>query len=178
MRKVWKRPSDEWRGLYLLTRMHLLRTLFARNEKRLPELRWRTAAPAAATGRGVVASMGRESAGHRTLRIVAWLFAVTYLPLIPILNFALSCICFLRQLSQVGKEGWRLADEKSHIRQELERAHGDALCLGRSNDRTRWEVSTQKRAWFRHDQALVEQLVVDCQVRKGHRNPRYRVNGC
>src|SRR5580765_4870540 len=51
-----------------------------------------------------------ESAGHRTLRIFAWLFAVTYLPLIPILNFALSCICFLRQLSQVGKEGWRLAD--------------------------------------------------------------------
>ena len=168
MRKVWKRPSDEWRGLYLLTRMHLLRTLFARNEKRLPELRWRTAAPAAATGRGVVASMGRESAGHRTLRICAWLFAVTYLPLIPILVFASSCICFLRQPGHVGKEGRRLADEKSHIREELKRAHGHTLGLSRSNDRTAWKASTQERAWFRHDQVIREQLVGDVQVGKCH----------
>ena len=59
---------------------------------------------------------------------------VTYLPFIPILSLASSCICFLRQLSQVGKEGWRLADEKSHIRQELKRPHGDALRFSRPND--------------------------------------------
>src|SRR4026209_1519140 len=108
MRKVRKRPSPKWRGLHLLVRMHFLRALFARNEKRLPELRRRTGAPTAATNGGIVNSMSGIRRAW-TLRIFAWLFAVTYLPLIPILASALSCICFLRQLSQVGKEGWRLA---------------------------------------------------------------------
>src|SRR4029453_4282934 len=97
--------------------------------------------------------------------------------LIPILNSASSGICFLRQLSHVGKEGWRLADEKSHIRQELERAHGHAPCLGRSNDRTARKVSTQERARFRHDQGLVEELVFHLQLRKSHSNARYRLYG-
>src|SRR5438128_11997672 len=103
-----------------------------------------------------------KSAGYRTLRIFAWLSA-DYWPLIPSLVFASSCICFLRQPGHVGKERGRLADEESHIRQELERAHSDALCLGRSNDRTSWKVSTQERAWFRHDQVIREQLVGDVQ---------------
>ena len=40
-----------------------------------------------------------------------------YSPLI--LVFASSCICLLRQLGHIRKEGGRLADEKPHIRQEL-----------------------------------------------------------
>src|SRR5438045_9782990 len=64
-----KRAARRRRSLHLLVRMHLLRTLFARNEKRLPELRWRTLAPTAASGRGIV-DRWPESAGYRTLRIL------------------------------------------------------------------------------------------------------------
>ena len=167
MRKLRKRPSPKWRGLHLLVRMHLLHTLFPRNEKRLPELRRRTGAPTAATNGGIVNSMSGIRRAW-TLRIFAWLFAVTYLPLIPILVFASSCICFLRQPGHVGKECGRLADEKSHIREELKRAHGHTLGLSRSNDRTAWKASTQERAWFRHDQVIREQLVGDVQVGKCH----------
>src|SRR4030095_3609880 len=121
--------------------------------------------------------MGVNPQGIGSCGFFVWLFAVSYLPLIPILNSASSCICLLRQLSHVGKEGRRLADEKSHIRQELERAHGDALCLGRSNDRTAWEVSTQKRARFRHDQGLVEELVFHLPIPERPSNARYRIDG-
>ena len=162
------RIINEWQSLHLLLRMHLLRTLFARNEAHLSELPGRTGASAAAKGRGIVDLIGVNPQGIEPCGFFALLFAVSYLPLISILNSASSCICFLRQLCHVGKEGWRLADEKPHIRQELERAHGDALCLSRSNDRTAWKASTQERAWFRHDQVIGEQLVGDVQVGKCH----------
>ena len=165
MRAVRQGFVTERRSLHLFLRMHLLRKLFERNEKSMSELRRGTDASAAAESRRTIIEV-HESAGTPTLRIFAWLCAPAYSPLIPILGSASSCICLLRQPSHVGKEGGRLADEKSHICQELKRAHGDALCLGRSNDRTRWEVFTQKRARFRHDQALVQELVVDFQVRK------------
>ena len=58
MRAVWDGIINEWRSVHLLVRMHLLRRLFARNEKRLPELRWRTGAPTAAAGRGIVDRWG------------------------------------------------------------------------------------------------------------------------
>ena len=103
--------------------------------------------------------------------------ALTYPPLIPILGFASSCICFLRQLLHVGKERRRLADEKPHIREELKRTHRDTLGLGRSNDRTARKASTQERTGFWHDQVIREQLVSDVQVGKCHRNACYRVNG-
>ena len=83
----------------------------------------------------------------------------------------------MRQLSHVGKEGGRLADEKSHICQELKRTHRDTLCLRRSNDRTVWKGSTQERARFRHDQGLVEELVFHLQIAKLHSNARYRIDG-
>jgi len=43
--------------------MHFLRALFARNEKRLPELRRRTGAPTAAAGRATVDSMSVNPQG-------------------------------------------------------------------------------------------------------------------
>ena len=167
MRAVRQGFVTERRSLHLFLRMHLLRKLFERNEKSMSELRRGTDASAAAESRRTIIEV-HESAGTRTLRIFAWLCAPAYSPLIPILGSASSCICLLRQPSHVGKEGRRLADEKSHICQELKRAHGDTLRLRRSNDRTAWKGSTQERARFRHDQALVEQLVVDFQIRKCH----------
>src|SRR5437763_14976375 len=141
--------------------MHLLRKLFERNEKPMSELRRGTGASAAAEGRRRIIEV-HESAGTRTLRIFAWLCAPAYSPLIPILGSASSCICLLRQPSHVGKEGGRLADEKSHICQELKRAHGYSLCLGRSNDRTSWEPATQQLTRLRHAQPRVEERVVYC----------------
>ena len=78
-------------------------------------------------------SKRHESAGHRTLRIFAWLCAPAYSPLIPILGFASSRICFGGQLIQEGEERRRLADEKSHVRQELDHAHGDPV-VSRSDE--------------------------------------------
>jgi len=66
----------------------------------------------------------------------AWLCALAYSPLIPILVFALSRICLLGQLVQERKERRRLADEKPHVGQELDHALGDSIGFGRTNDRT------------------------------------------
>src|SRR5207248_7074867 len=164
---MWKRIVAKRRSLHLFLRMHLLQKLFGRNERRLSELWRRTDAQAPAERRGLI-NRSDESAGRRTLRIFAWLCAPAYSPLIPILDSALSRICCLRQLSHVGKEGGRLADEKPHIRKELERTHGHPLRLRRSNDRTPWKVSAQERTGFRHDQVIREQLVGDVQVGKCH----------
>ena len=98
--------------------MYVLRELFAGNEKRLPELRRRAGAPAAAAGLGIV----DRCAGIRRVLDPADLcmaLCSDYLPLIPILVLALSRVCFLRQLCHVRKEGGRLADEEPHVRQEL-----------------------------------------------------------
>src|SRR5438477_4279100 len=167
MRAMWKRIVTKRPSLHLFLRMHLLRKLFERNEKPMSELRRGTDASAAAESRRTIIEM-REPAGTPTLRIFAWLCAPAYSPLIPILDSALSRICCLRQLSHVGKEGGRLADEKPHIRKELERTHGHPLRLRRSNDRTPWKVSAQERTGFRHDQVIREQLVGDVQVGKCH----------
>ena len=45
-------------------------------------------------------------------------------------------ICRLSQLSEHRGELGRLADEQPHVGQELQRAHGGPLGLGRANDRT------------------------------------------
>ena len=43
-------------------------------------------------------------------------------------------VCVSGQLRHVRKEGGRLADEKSHVRQKLECTHSNALRLGWPND--------------------------------------------
>jgi len=113
--------------------MHLLRKLFERNEKRLSDLWRRTGAQTPAERRGLI-NRSDESAGHRTLRIFAWLCAPAYSPLIPILGSALSRICLLGQLVQERKERRRLTDKQTHVGQELDHAHGNPLCVGRTND--------------------------------------------
>src|SRR5205823_4847599 len=139
--------------------MHLLQKLFERNEKPMSELRRGTDASAAAESRRRIIEV-HESAGTRTLRIFAWLCAPAYSPLIPILGSASSRICFLGQLVQERKERWRLTDEKPHVSQELDHAHGDPICLGRTDDRTSGKRPTEEWAWLRHDQVGLKILRV------------------
>ena len=117
MRTVRDRIVDVRRSLHLLVRMHFLRTLFPGNEKRLPELQWRIGAPTGAAGRGIADRSARIRRASDPADLCMAL-ALTYPPLIPILGFASSRICFLRQPLHVGKEGGRLADEKAHVSQE------------------------------------------------------------
>src|SRR5205085_3795812 len=159
MRAVRQGFVTERRSLHLFLRMHLLQKLFERNEKPMSELRRGTDASAAAESRRRIIEM-HESAGTRTLRIFAWLCAPAYSPLIPILGSASSRICFLGQLVQERKERGRLADEKPHVSQELDHAHGDPICLGRPNDRTFRETSTEEWAWLRHDQVGLKVLCI------------------
>src|SRR5438105_9945052 len=139
--------------------MHLLQKLFERNEKPMSELRRGTDASAAAECRRRIIEV-HESAGIRTLRIFAWLCAPAYSPLIPILGSASSRICFLGQLVQERKARGRLADEKPHVSQELDHAHGNPICLGRPNDRTSGKRPTEEWAWLRHDQVGLKVLCI------------------
>ena len=44
-------------------------------------------------------------------------------------------VCESSQLGHIRKERRRLADEESHVGQELQSAHGNAFRVGWSNDR-------------------------------------------
>src|SRR4029077_7293355 len=95
-----------------------------------------------------------------------------------LLVFGLSCICLLGQLVQKGKECWRLADEKPHVSQELDHAHGNSLCLSRTNNRAYREAWAEEWAWLRHDQIGLEVLGVKrrrIQVRECHRVAVHRI---
>ena len=87
-------------------------------------------------------------------------------------------VCVLRQLGQIRKKRWRLADEKPHVRQELQCTHGGAFRLRRSNDRNNRKIRIQERTRFGHDQVLVEELVAaTVQIRKCHRHASHRIDG-
>src|SRR5947209_2605777 len=63
-----------------------------------------------------------------------------------------------RQSMHEVKKCLRLANEQSHVGQELERAHSHSRRLGRSNDRTCWEISIEEWAGLRHDKIGLEVL--------------------
>src|SRR5712692_8257113 len=71
---------------------------------------------------------------------------------------AFGIIGFLCQILHQIKERFRLDDEKTHRRQEFQRAHGSPFRLGRANDRTYRKASAEERAWLRHDQIGLEVL--------------------
>ena len=54
---------------------------------------------------------------------------------------------------------------------------GGAFRVRWSDDRNDREASIQERTRLRHDQGLVEQLVLHLQIRKLHPNARYRIDG-
>src|SRR6187399_3296912 len=84
-------------------------------------------------------------------------------------------VCCLRQLGHVCKKRWRLPDEKTHGRKELQSTHGSVLRPGWANDRNNWEPWIQERTRFGHDQSLVEELVFHLQIRKCHRHSGHRI---
>src|SRR5206468_3599825 len=92
-------------------------------------------------------------------------------------TFAFGRIRVLCQLGHIGKERIRLANEKSHVCQELESTHGDAFRVRWPNDRNNGKASIQERTWLWHDQGLVEELVLHLQITKLHSNARYRIDG-
>ena len=51
-----------------------------------------------------------------------------------------------------------MADEKPHRGQEIDHAHRNALCFGRTNDRTHREIWAEEIARLRHDQVRLEVL--------------------
>jgi hypothetical protein len=79
-------------------------------------------------------------------------------------------IRFRRQVLEQFKELWRLADEKSHVRQELDHAFGDVFCLGGANDGAPWQVRADEGAWLWHDQVRLQVLArgVRSQIRETH----------
>src|SRR5439155_4685143 len=94
----------------------------------------------------------------------------THLPSAP------GFIRILRKVLHECKERRRLSDEKPHVREELEYAHGDALGLGRPNDRTWRQLSAQEWARLRHDQAFLQILADILQIRKRYRHTRYGID--
>ena len=58
-------------------------------------------------------------------------------------------ICIFCEIGQKSKKRVGLAAEKAHVSQELDHATGNALRLGRSNDRTRGQFATKKRGMAR-----------------------------
>ena len=45
-----------------------------------------------------------------------------------------NVVCCLRQFGHIRKKRWRLTDEETHVRQELQYARGNTFRLGWSND--------------------------------------------
>src|SRR6266581_4658679 len=96
------------------------------------------------------------------------------------LQLAASFICVFGKVVHESEECRRLADEESHIRQELDHALGDVLCFGRANDGTRRQLSTNERARFRHNQVGLKILAAKrrgIQVRKGDRHAGQWIHG-
>src|SRR5229473_8503884 len=88
------------------------------------------------------------------------------------LQRAASFVCVFGKVVHESEECRRLADEQSHVRQELDYALGDVLCFGRANDGTRRQLSTDERTRLRHDQVGLKILAAKrrgIQVRKGDR---------
>src|SRR3981081_3211739 len=56
------------------------------------------------------------------------------------------------QIAHISEKCRRLSDEKSHVSQELQRAHCRSLGFGGTDDRDYRQLSAQKRTRFRHDQ--------------------------
>ena len=48
------------------------------------------------------------------------------------LRFPSGLVCFFRQIPQELEKRCLLPDEETHVRQELDRAHGNPFCFGRA----------------------------------------------
>ena len=58
------------------------------------------------------------------------------------ISSSLGLVCILREIAQQFEECRRLADEESHVCEELQRSHCSALCRSRPHDRARRQFST------------------------------------
>src|SRR5260370_31689463 len=96
------------------------------------------------------------------------------------LQLAASFVCVFGKAVHESEECRRLADEQSHVRQELDYTPGDVLCFCRANDGTRRQLSTYERARLRHDQVGLKILAPKrrgIQVRKGDRHAGHWIHG-
>src|SRR5262252_7931783 len=65
---------------------------------------------------------------------------------------AMSGVGFLREFLQQSEKSLRLADEQSHVGEELHHPLGDVFRFGGPYYRARWQLPADERAWFGHDQ--------------------------
>src|SRR5947209_1878614 len=72
---------------------------------------------------------------------------------------ALGEVGLRRQRVQLCEERARLADEKSHGREEAHCPHRGPLRLGRPNDRAYRQAAAQKHSWLGHNEIGLEVLV-------------------
>src|ERR1700687_6073608 len=87
---------------------------------------------------------------------------------------ARCCVSLLCQLRHIRKKRRRLANEKPHVRQKRESTHGNAIGLGRADDRTAREPSPEERTRLWHDQVRLEEFAAKwrrIQIRECHGYP-------
>src|SRR6185437_14655887 len=77
------------------------------------------------------------------------------------LVFAPCLVRVLRQIVQQLEEGRRLTDEESHVRQEVDDAHGSSFGFGGTNHGAWREFATEEWARLRHDQVGLEGLAAE-----------------
>src|SRR5258708_5099322 len=125
----------------------------------------------------------KEGPGQRNPDHPVHVFAASMRPM-PLstrrLQLSASFVGVLCKVVHESEECRRLADEQSHVCQELDYALGDVLCFGRANDGTRRQLSTDERARLRHDQVGLKILAAKrrrIQVRKGHRHSGHWIHG-
>src|SRR5258708_22035580 len=125
----------------------------------------------------------KEGPGQRNPDPPVHVFAASMTPM-PLstrrLQLSASFVGVLCKVVHESEECRRLADEQSHVRQELDYALGDVLCFVPPNDGTSRQLSTDERARLRHDQVGLKILAAKrrrIQVRKGDRHTGHWIHG-
>src|SRR6266852_4564278 len=70
----------------------------------------------------------------------------------------LGCVCIFSEIGQESEERRRLADEKSHSGEKLQRSHCSPVGSRRPHYRARWQASAQEYGGLGHDQVGLEFL--------------------